>query len=136
MTETGKVIDIKNGRAVVRFERKAACDNCNMCMMRKKDMHIDMAMDNKIGAVKDDSVAVEMKEGGVTLAALLVYGAPLLVMLGAILLAYLLKAPDYIVGIVAVAACLLAYTVLFVATRKLKLKKKIDPEIVRIITKK
>ena len=136
VTETGKVIEIKGDKAVVRFERKTACDNCKMCLMRKKDMHIDMPMENKVGAKVDDSVVVEIKKGNLTFAAALVYGVPLLVMVLAVVIAYLLDAKEYVIGIVAVAAGVLAYATLFVVNKYVSLRHKPDPAIVKIVTEK
>lgn len=139
MTEHGKVIDIKDDKAVVRFMRTAACDNCNMCLMRRKDMYIDITVDNKLSAVVDDTVAVQIKEGGVTWAAIVIYGIPLLIMAGAMLLATLLKAPEYIVGLVAVASLVFAFTAIFVTNKvifkKWKINKKIEPAMLKIVKK-
>ncbi len=132
MTESGKVIDIKDGRAVVRFERKSACDSCNMCLMRRKDMHIDMTMDNPVGAKKDDTVIVELNPGALTAAAMLVYGIPFIVMAAAITIAFLLKASDVIMGVVAVGFAVLAFAAMVFMQKKVKFRRRPEPKIIRV----
>jgi len=136
MTESGKIIELRgDGKAVVRFVRTDACAYCKLCSMRGGDEHIDMAMDNKLSAKIDDAVIVQMKDGGMGLIAILLYGIPLLLMAAAILITILLKAQDYIIGTVAVAVCVAAYGVIYLINKKVKPKRRLAPEMVKIIKK-
>ena len=135
MTEAGKVIDIReDGKAVVRFTRKDACAHCNLCSMRSGDAHIDMTMENKLSAQKDDTVIVEMKDGGMGVLTVILYAVPLFLMLVAILITILLKPEEeYVVGVVAVAVCLFAYIAIYIINRKIKPKRRLEPVMLKII---
>ncbi len=76
MTERGVVVKLK-GRAVVRFDRRGACDKCRMCAVTRDGMKVEALVENILGANVGDFVEVEMGERFVLTAAVIVYIIPL-----------------------------------------------------------
>ncbi|MDR1092989.1 MAG: SoxR reducing system RseC family protein [Clostridiales bacterium] len=131
MIEIGKVIEIKpDGRAVVRFDRKASCDKCSMCMMSKKDMHIDYAMDNA-GAKEGDAVSVDLSAAALSVATLIVYVLPLLFALAAFLLT---RGVDERIQLGAVlGAVAVSFGIAAFADAKYFKRKRLRPRMVKIM---
>ena len=76
MRQTGKVIELKGKKAVVRFLRSDACGHCNACF-RLGSNEADIDIDNVLGAKIGDVVGIEMHAKSVLKASLLLYGGPL-----------------------------------------------------------
>lgn len=76
MRQTGKVIELKGKKAVVRFLRSDACGHCNACF-RLGSNEADIDIDNVLGAKIGDVVGIEMHAKSVLKASLLLYGVPL-----------------------------------------------------------
>ncbi|MBR2349650.1 MAG: SoxR reducing system RseC family protein [Clostridia bacterium] len=88
MVETGVVHKIKGSFATVRFERKTACEKCNMCFKPKEEMYVELRVKNVLQAKVGDKVTVKMGERAVLTASFLVYGLPVIVMALALVLTY------------------------------------------------
>ncbi len=80
MRQTGKVIELKGKKAVVRFVRSDACGHCNACF-RLGSNEADIEIDNTLKAKLDDVVGIEMHGKSVLKASLLLYGLPLVALL-------------------------------------------------------
>ena len=80
MKEVGFVHKIKGSTATVRFERKTACENCNMCLKPREEMYVELKLRNSLNAKVGDRVEVTMGQRAVLTASFIVYVAPLLVM--------------------------------------------------------
>lgn len=80
MKEVGFVHKIKGSTATVRFERKTACENCNMCLKPREEMYVELKLRNSLNAKVGDKVEVTMGQRAVLTASFIVYVAPLLVM--------------------------------------------------------
>ena len=80
MKEVGFVHKIKGGTATVRFERKTACENCNMCLKPREEMYVELKLKNSLNAKVGDKVEVTMGQRAVLTASFIVYVVPLLVM--------------------------------------------------------
>ena len=63
MKEVGVVHKTKGSFAVVRFERKTACENCNMCLKPREEMYVELRLKNKLNAKVGDIVEVESPNG-------------------------------------------------------------------------
>lgn len=78
MTERGVVVKLKGTRAIVRFDRRSACDSCRMCAVSRDGMKVEAIVENTLGANVGDFVEVEMGERFVLTAAAIVYIIPLI----------------------------------------------------------
>ena len=74
MIEIGKVFNIKsNGIATVRFDRKTACENCNMCLKPREENYVELRLKNTLNAKVGDTVKVVMGKRAVLTASVIVY---------------------------------------------------------------
>jgi positive regulator of sigma E, rseC/mucC len=80
MRQTGKVIETKGKKAVVRFVRSDACGHCNACF-RLGSNEADIDIDNVLNAKIGDLVGIEMHGKSVLKASLILYGVPLVALL-------------------------------------------------------
>lgn len=80
MKETGVVHKVRGKFATVRFDRKTACENCNMCLKPREANYVELRLKNNLNAKEGDSVEVVMGDRAVLTAALLVYAVPLIIM--------------------------------------------------------
>ncbi len=78
MTERGVVVKVKGGRATVRFDRKSACDSCQMCAVTKDGMKVEVMLENNLNASVGDTVCVQMGDKFVLTSAVIVYIIPLI----------------------------------------------------------
>ncbi len=91
MRETGVVHKVRGSFATVRFDRKAACENCNMCLKPREANYVELKLKNALNAAEGDRVEVVMGDRAVLTAATLVYAVPLIVMGVALALTYKLS---------------------------------------------
>lgn len=94
MRETGVVSKVKGKFATVRFDRKTACEHCNMCLKPREANYVELRLPNTLNAVVGDKVTVAMGNRVVLAAATLVYVLPLIPM--AIILACTYKLNAYV----------------------------------------
>lgn len=80
MREVGIVHKVRGTFATVRFDRKTACENCNMCLKPREANYVELRVKNTLSAKAGDSVEVAMGDRAVLTAALLVYAVPLIIM--------------------------------------------------------
>lgn len=80
MKEIGVVHKIKGSFATVRFERKTACENCNMCLKPRDEMYVELRLKNSLNANIGDKVEVTMGQKAVLTSSFIVYVMPLIVM--------------------------------------------------------
>ncbi len=80
MRQTGKVIELKGKKAVVRFMRSDACGHCNACF-RLGSNEADIDIENALKAKVGDVVGIEMHGKSVLKASLILYGVPLIALL-------------------------------------------------------
>ena len=132
MIETGIIHKInKNNLATVRFDRKMACENCNMCLKPKDKMFVELDLDNALNAKVGDYVSVEIPNNIVLTASFLVYLVPVITLLAALFLTKGLK--DYISFSIAIAAMILSYIGVSLADKIMKNKKGLVPTMKAII---
>ncbi len=80
MKEIGVVHKIKGNFATVRFERKTACENCNMCLKPRDEMYVELRLKNALDAKIGDMVEVMMGQKAVLTSSFIVYVMPLIIM--------------------------------------------------------
>ncbi len=77
MKENGRVVDIKNGTAVVELEKKpGGCGSCRICG-KNAGGRLFLETENSAGAERGDSVTVEIDDIAVLRGVLFIYMAPL-----------------------------------------------------------
>ncbi|MBR2479766.1 MAG: SoxR reducing system RseC family protein [Clostridia bacterium] len=123
MKEIGLVHKIKGNTATIRFERKTACENCNMCLKPKEEMYVELKVRNSLNAKVGDKVEVTMGQRAVLTASFIVYVMPLLVMFVVIGCTYKM---DVWISLVASLGSLIVSFIGVAIIDKLIIKKKVD----------
>lgn len=132
MVEVGQVIEVKKGKAIVRFSRKTSCDKCGMCAFKKDDMFVKCTLLNSLGAKVGDEVKVHMGKGYVLTAAVIVYLIPLVLAGVALLSTFMLK--EYIQFIAVVVSLIIGFVISALLDKFVIAKKKgFRPTMVEII---
>lgn len=133
MKEVGVVHKIKGSMATIRFERKTACDNCNMCLKPKEEMYVELKLKNSLNAKVGDKVEVTMGQRAVLTASFIVYMLPLLLMAIVIVCTYQL---EVWVSLVASLGSMVIGFICVSLIDKLIIRKKADylPSMSEIIT--
>lgn len=85
MSEAGIVNDVKEDTLEVLIPRSSACRGCHICAFEASEKQMVLYAANLCGAVKGDTVEIEIQKSGGLSASLLLYGAPLLCFLIGIL---------------------------------------------------
>ena len=133
MKEVGVVHKIKGSMATIRFERKTACENCNMCLKPKEEMYVELKLKNSLNAKVGDKVEVTMGQRAVLTASFIVYMLPLLLMAIVIVCTYQL---EVWVSLVASLGSMVVGFICVSLIDKLIIRKKVDylPSMSEIIT--
>ncbi len=133
MKEVGVVHKIKGSMATIRFERKTACENCNMCLKPKEEMYVELKVKNSLNAKVGDKVEVTMGQRAVLTASFIVYMLPLLLMAIVIVCTYQL---EVWVSLVASLGSMVIGFICVSLIDKLIIRKKADylPSMSEIIT--
>ena len=122
MTERGVVYKLKGSRAVVRFDRRSACDSCHMCAVTRDGMKVEVTVENTLSANVGDFVSVEMAERFVLTAAAIVYIIPLVLTGIGLLLGGLIN--DLAQILMSIGGLVLGFTVAFLLDRFVIRKRK------------
>lgn len=135
MIEIGKVVKIsRSGLATIRFDRKLACENCNMCLKPRDENYVEIRVQNILGASVGDNVKVEIGDKSVVSAAILVYLFPLLIF--GIVLAFTYKLKLLICLLSSFFALLGCFLIVGIIDRKIiKKKKSFAPKMTEIMPK-
>ena len=80
MRQTGKVLELRGKKAVVRFIRSDACGHCNACFTFGSK-EADIEIDNILSAEPGETVVIELHGKSVFKASVIVYGVPLVCLL-------------------------------------------------------
>jgi len=83
-SESGIVIEISEGRAVVRLERRDKCHSCTICKPAEDGMLMEAK--DSIGVAPGDHVLINRPAEAIVKATFLIFGIPLLAMVGGALL--------------------------------------------------
>jgi len=128
--EIGEVVKLKKNNAVVRFDRKSACDSCHMCAVTKDGMKVETVIPNSLNVNVGDFVAVEMGDKFVLTAAVIVYIIPLLLVGAGIGIGILFSETMQI--ILAVAGLLLGFGIAILLDKVVRKKKGFSAQMVRV----
>jgi sigma-E factor negative regulatory protein RseC len=90
MQELGQVVDIRGGKAYVKFTRSSACGRCQACGMLSTQNEIVIEVPNELGASAGDMVAVSIRSQKALGASALAYVFPLVMLVGGVILGWLL----------------------------------------------
>ncbi len=138
MLEIGKVIEIEGDRAKVSLPRKSGCASCGKCGLGLEGGEMLLEAENRPGARVGDRVEVEIPERDPLLAALLLFGLPLLAMLLGVVAGTLLErmwgwdseAPAVVLGLVLLLA---AFFLVKVREKRLAKQPGRRNQIVRVL---
>ncbi len=122
MKEVGVVHSIKGSFAIVRFQRKTACENCNMCLKPREEMYVELRLKNTLNAKIGDAVEVTMGQRSVLTASFIVYVIPLILM--GIAIACTFKLETWISLVISFSALLLGFGGVAIADRFIIRKRK------------
>lgn len=143
MTEEGKVVKINDDtkKAIVRFDRKDACANCNACGAFKPDSpHIEFEVDNTLNAKVDDIVSIDIKGMNGLKISLIVYFIPLFNALMGMFIAMLFQTKydfaDYYLMIIFVVMLGVGFGIVKLFDYYFTKNKKIKPLMISIINDK
>ena len=91
LTETGRVITVADGKAMIEIVRGAACDKCTSeCALKSGQQCLLIEARDPVGVQKHDAVQIGMPTTSLVRASAVVYMLPLLALVfGAILGEYL-----------------------------------------------
>ncbi len=76
MTETGVVVSVKQGAAVVNMPMYGGCKNCGICIVGESGKDVLLLAKNKLGAVEGNTVEIEISAGKAVSAAFIIYMVP------------------------------------------------------------
>lgn len=132
MQETGKVTKLENGFAIVRIDRKAECEKCGVCGMKKDMRFVELSAENTLGAVEGDTVEVETGNGSRLLSVILAFLVPLLLIAAIIAIGYVFIKKDLIILALCLITLILWYTILAVIDKKIAKIRGFCPIITKI----
>ena len=89
MREEAVVIDVSGTRATVTIESKSHCDHCRLCTVGEDGQRM-LEADNKVSASPGEKVILEVPPGQIVTTSLVVYGLPLVALVGGVVLGYFL----------------------------------------------
>ena len=135
MTESAQVIRVKDERCVVRVARKSACSQCNLCAFPKESAHLDVEVENALGAQPGDLVELDMKGDRVLLAGVFVYLIPLLFAGIALGITAALTADVLLQLLFCLIGALIGYIITVVIDRRLRNRCGFSPVMTKIILK-
>ena len=133
MTEAAQVVGVQGDKCVVRIERKSACDKCRMCAFPDKSPHLDLTLDNPVGARVGDWVEVNLSGRRVLLSSAVVYLIPLVLAGLALYLGTLLTQKILFQLLCCLTGVLIGYIIVGIIDRKVGKKRDFVPEITKII---
>jgi len=134
MTETGTVIKLKKDLAVVRIERKSACDSCKMCAIRPNSPHIDVNVKNEVSAKVNDIVEIYLTDGAVIKSSLIVYVIPLVFALIGLIIGLMFK-NQVAQLLMFVGFLVLGFVCVYLIDRAIRRKEKYKQKILKILNK-
>ena len=133
MKEVAIVKTLHGNNATVSIDKKDECSKCGLCMFPKNATTIEVFSTNPINAKQGDKVIVERKENGKSLAMILVFLVPLILILLSGVLAYLVIGKEIFMLILSVASLVLWFCILPLIDKKLKKTQRFASEIIMIL---
>ena len=129
------VIESADGLVTIEFERSTACKEgckgCGVCDSSGRMIQIETR--NTLGAQKGDRVVVEMSAHAFRLATLILYVAPLVAFMAALLISFWLGVSELLQGVLALGATALVFLTIRLMENKIKDKSIFTPKIIKVI---
>ena len=135
MEEIAKVIKTENDRATIRVDKRSECDKCGMCLFPKNASHVDLIALNGINAEEGDEVIFSPAERSKTLAIILVFLIPLILVCLSVVFTYLFIKMEIIALILSLGSIIVWFAFLSVIDKKMLKSGKFSPEIIKVIKK-
>jgi len=132
MREIGIVANIKGDKATITLPRKSACDKCRMCLAAPEKDKVTITLNNQLGAIVGDKVAIEMSGGYVMTAAFIVYLMPLIFAVAGLIIGINLW-NEGIAIILTLTGLIIGFILVIIIDRRLKQKKGFAPRITEIV---
>lgn len=134
MTEVGTVVAIKKKYAVVKVNRHAGCENCNICGLGKKKDSIELELINEANAQVNDVVEISMSSVQVVRVMSIIYLIPIILATIGLIIAMKLNLSDIWQLVITLSALLVSVLLIYLSDKLFK-KKNIMPKVVKIISK-
>ena len=133
MIETAKVVEVRGAKCVVRVDRRSACDKCGKCAFPERTNHLDIELDNGVGAKIGDYVELNMTGDKVLFAGFAVYLIPLLLGGAALWLATLFVAHILFQLLICLGGVAIGYIITVVIDRAVRKRQSFTPVVTKII---
>ena len=134
MDQIGQVVELQGKSAVVRVRRTSACgENCASCGGGCTPTSTTLKAVNGLNAKVGDMVKVEMSSGAFVLLAFIGYILPILIAIGAYIVARQLSADTLVADISAVVALVLTLVAFFVVDKLPRKSTRFSSRIIRIL---
>ena len=134
MDQIGQVVELQGKSAVVRVRRTSACgENCASCGGECFPTSTTLKAVNGLNAKVGDMVKVEMSSGAFVLLAFIGYILPILIAIGAYIVARQLSSDTLMADISAVVALVLTLVAFFVLDKLPKKSTRFSSRIIRIL---
>ncbi len=144
MLNTAVVIETDRDRAVVRVERKSACEGCHkasggkdcaVCGLVGGNRTLDARAINSVGAEVGDTVEIESASSRVLLYAALVFILPIVLAFAGYGIAYLCGSVEWVCAVSAAAGAVAALAVAAIVSRAVG-RRRCDVKIIKVINRK
>ena len=134
MDQIGQVVELQGKSAIVRVRRTSACgENCASCGGGCTPTSTTLKAVNGLNAKIGDMVKVEMSSGAFVLLAFIGYILPILIAIGAYIVAQKLSSDTLVADISAVVALVLTLVAFFVLDKLPKKSTRFSSRIIRIL---
>ena len=132
MIETG-IVEKTNGKyATVKVNKKDECSKCGLCLFPKNADSITFRSLNSVNAKAGDKVTIKTSEKAKISGVFLAFGIPLILIILAIGIGYLLQQSELIILLSCIIPVVLWFLVLAFIDNKLKKLKTFSTEIIEI----
>ncbi len=129
MQQTGKVLEVADGYALVQFQRTKACGNCNACMSLGDGMAA-VRIRNTLDARPGDQVHIQLHANSFLKATAIAYGVPLLGLLVGVILGALIS--DIAAICMGLGFAALAFVLLKLLEKKFSRMQELKPRMITI----
>ena len=120
-------------KATVQFRRHSMCGKCGVCSGPNEEK---LEVRNPVGASEGDWVLVTTGEKNILVMALLLYGVPLLTLVGGFILGYRGLESEIMGGILGLGLTALYFFGVYIKDKKLQGREELEPRIKRLAIEK
>ena len=126
----GTVMAVDGEKASVVFKRSKACGDCHACVSFGTDQ-AETEIENTLGAKVGDRVAIELHQGSVFKASLMLYGMPLVLLLAGVLLGSQIS--NLAGALIGIGAAALSFVILHLLEPKFKRAGEFAPKMIAVV---